>query len=463
MKRQRTVLGCAILIIAAIAIAGCGDGTSSPTGQAPSQSPSTTRGSTTTTSTASGASTPTEVTIDSSARVGSGVLVEDCPQNQTPGGTSDSLTQSPSPKIFDPAKGTFHQVPAAPIPTGSELQSASCLPTGTSDRPSVTVVQMLHTAPSGLTPEKYETRLVTYTLDSNSEPKTVTLPLPSSRKPGFDLMAGTGGNILWSPDVNSDDDRTTYLTAPDGTQVASYPGREHGSVIYVDEHVFVFSGHVTGGPLQIDGEGPTTQHPGSMIDGKLGKPTSFDPEIANAKASSIVTAATGGFVYSDGKTARYVDTGKKRVTPINTDITLVTVFNNYALPDPIGGLKVLDIANNSVVLQRSREEWDGLRVKHTYLADKYLYLQNTSDSPVIDVTSGKVVSKGWSRRPSETVVKDWTLVLPAEVTNDYARCFDHNPHNAGYPYQISDDGYGCGDTQATLVYSPGNTYPGPWY
>ncbi|WP_133092125.1 hypothetical protein [Gordonia polyisoprenivorans] len=445
-------------VVAGITLAGCG-GSVAPVADSPTPSDADQINSTTQeTPSSSEPFAPSNVTIDRSVRTGSGVLVENCPDSLSFDRTEPARTRIPTPSIFDPQSGKFLKVPAAAIPSGAEVVWASCLPSGTAQKPSATVVLNLRTPPAGLNPEKYATQMSTFSLDDIGHPKLATLPLPDDVTAEFDTLTGTGGNILWSPDVDYDKDRITYLMKPDGTQLASFPGSQYGTAAYVDETAFVMA----------SARGGFTSHPEAVIDGTTGKPLALDPEITSEGSSirRLYTTADGGFIYeiensTHSRSLKYVNIRERRVRTLGTwDYPpFFQIYGNYAVG--VGrGLQVIDVASGKEILTRSEDQWERLGVKNWYVAGKYLYLKNAGDSPVVDVTTGKTVSKGWSKRPAERVIENWELVLPGEVTNGYARCLDRNPHLA-VSYAVDNDAYYCHDS-GSLVYSP-NGYSGAWY
>ena len=81
-----------------------------------------------------------------------------------------------------------------------------------------------------------------------------------------------------------------------------------------------------------------------------------------------------------------------------------------------------------------------------------LYIVNSSDSPVIDVTNSQKVSTGWKVRPLELVGRDWMVVVKAGNGTGP----DSNCGAAGA------DSSDC-DGKLSLVYAPNGNYPGPWF
>ncbi|HEY9312923.1 hypothetical protein [Williamsia sp.] len=406
--------------------------------------------------TSSAAPVPTDVTIDKTARYSSGSLVRDCPQ-QVERKTGEASAALPTASLFNAGTGEFVDVGQPEIPTGTEVLRVGCLPSGTAEKPSVTYRISLRTPAKGLDPEKFETRIVTYTTDSSVAPITATLDYPTDYETVYSMMAGTGGNILHAVR----DGKEAQLLKPDGTRVASIPYTHTGDIEYVDENTFLV---IIPGSYGV--EGSTT-----LYDGATGQPVTYATGLEKLKAaSSIKSIAADGFVYWVDEYPNYsyvyVDTTNGKTYTLGTwqagAVPDVQIWGKYAFAAG-GGLTVIDLDTGQKLLSRTTAEWDGLGVDKWYAADKYLYIENADDSPVIDVTTGEQVSAGWSRRPTNVIADDWTLVLPSPVTNNYAQCFmdrSTTPSVIFGMYSL-DDNYGCYET-GTLVYSP-DGYEGPWY
>ncbi|MGW4121735.1 hypothetical protein [Nocardia sp. NPDC004711] len=92
----------------------------------------------------------------------------------------------------------------------------------------------------------------------------------------------------------------------------------------------------------------------------------------------------------------------------------------------------------------------GLHLSHVYIAGSYLYIENTDDSPVIDLTTMAKVSSKWRLRPLDTIGGQWTLVSKGHVTNDYTDCFG------------TDTTFLCYE-RGQLIRDTNGAYTGPWY
>lgn len=402
---------------------------------------------------ASAESTVAQVSVDKESRYSSSLVI-DCPQHVD----SESDQQSaeiPSPSLFDWRTGQFVKVARPEIPAKAQLVQVGCLPSGTLDNPTVTYRLSLRTPAEGLSPEKYETRIETYSTDTSAEPVTATLDLPTDQATKYSMMVPTGGNLL----VAARDGKDFSLIRPNGDRVATYP-TEWNAVRYVDSNVFIIA-------TEKVGSDPFA----TMYDGATGQRLTFDQGVTTLTSrSSIKSISADGFSYylDDYPTYTYfyVDTKTKKSHKLGSwqagGVPDVAVWGKYAYAAG-GGLSVTDLDTGKTLISRTKEEWDGLGVKHWYAAGPYLYLENEDDSPVIDVTTGKTVSRGWSRRPTNILGDEWTLVLPSPVTNDYVQCYmnRYTTPSVMWGFYSLDDAYGCYET-GKLVHTP-DGYQGPWF
>src|SRR5207248_845384 len=113
-------------------------------------------------------------------------------------------------------------------------------------------------------------------------------------------------------------------------------------------------------------------------------------------------------------------------------------------------IEVRDVRDNKLLFSRYGADVDGLHIRNLYLAGKYLYIENDSDSPVIDIATSQKVSSGWGVRPTDVINRDWLLTMKGHISNDYASCFGVGGSYACYE-------------QGTLVHAPGGNYGGPWH
>ncbi|MGW5112838.1 hypothetical protein [Nocardia sp. NPDC004123] len=113
-------------------------------------------------------------------------------------------------------------------------------------------------------------------------------------------------------------------------------------------------------------------------------------------------------------------------------------------------LKVYDYSKKAFILQKSGDDAAGLHLSHVYIAGSYLYIENTDDSPVIDLTTMAKVSSKWRLRPLDTIGGQWTLVSKGHVTNDYTDCFG------------TDTTFLCFE-RGQLIRDTNGAYTGPWY
>jgi hypothetical protein len=117
-------------------------------------------------------------------------------------------------------------------------------------------------------------------------------------------------------------------------------------------------------------------------------------------------------------------------------------------------LKLVDIGTGAVVFELSAQE---LKAVDTYMfanSGDYLYIANSSDSPVIDIRTHQQVSSGWKVRPLDTIGKSWVLV-------------DHRPTTVSDCYEglgvFSCGGSMSDPKQIVLEHFENGVYPGPWF
>lgn len=400
-----------------------------------------------------------DVTVGTNSRYSSGVLTLDCAQRVEPE-RGESSAQLPSPMLFDPSTGEFTTIDSPEIPAGTELVEAGCMPSGTSDDPSLTYRLVLRTPSQGLDPESYESRIVTYSTDADAPPVTATLDLPTDRQLRSSFMAGTGGNLLYTHNSDMSSAGEIVLIQPDGTVLNTHESTEDAplSVTYVDDNSYVVS----------DGRNWKPDIEPVLYDARTGERADhvelrIGDEIVDLAADGFVIARESGsngryeHLFVNTREGRTYDAGERQQSGKNAQ-----VWEDYLVASE-DGLEVVDLDTGEVVLSRSTDEWDRLGVKNVYTAGQYLYVQNDDDSPVIDLTTGEQVSAGWEQRPTNVISQDWTLVMPHPITNNYAQCYmerTQRPMLLNGIYSL-DDVFGCYE-EGTLMHSPGG-YDGPWF
>lgn len=353
--------------------------------------------------------------------------------------TGEDLKFAPG-QVFVPALGRNVSRTLPSIPAGKTVVAGECTVAGDEDHLRVVYVYTLRTPSVGLTPEGTETHLVSY------DPAKPGAPVASASWPagsevadyeylvptvygfmthgrrgviGFDLdtlqpawqsadRVGSGdanfdGYVTWdnsgAPDVDTFEWRLTFHSAKDGSVIGTCVGPTMEGGIGVYNHGFI------------------------VEKGKF--------EHGNWQ-----------YYYFDMKDAQFKG-------PV---MNYGDFWGDYFLEFNRGDqpfIHVWDMAQNKIVFSLEGDKVTGLNIKNVYFAGKYLYIENDSDSPVIDITTSQKVSSGWRSRPTDVVDRDWLLTVAGHVSNDYASCL---------PGRV----YRCYE-HATLVHAPDGNYGGPWF
>ncbi|WP_142275610.1 hypothetical protein [Mycobacterium mantenii] len=344
--------------------------------------------------------------------------------------TGDDQKFDTTGEIFNPKTGRNVALPTPAVPAGQKLVRQACVVGGDEDNIRVYYVMTLSTPSSGLTPESRATSIVSFDPFSPGAPPQ---------------------NVPWPADVNIE--RAQYL-------MPTYYG-----FMAVGDPVVGFDGKSLQPSFRSNNHWGAANFAGFYTYGAGGQP---DEVFHSAKDGSVVgenngTGMGSGLVrYPDGFIAIVGHTWPYQYGYFDFR------DNQLKTPAPSGGvmwghvltsygddfIEVRDVTQNKLLFERHGDEVRGLHIKHLYFAGKYLYIDNDSDKPVIDITTSQKVSSGWNVRPVDLIDKNWMMIIKGHVTNDYSSCFGID----------SDDylSYGCYE-DGTLVYAPNGEYSGPWF
>ncbi|QNI13277.1 hypothetical protein [Mycobacterium kubicae] len=176
-------------------------------------------------------------------------------------------------------------------------------------------------------------------------------------------------------------------------------------------------------------------------------------ENVGSTMSGGVPMSTDGMVVTVGNTFPYrygyFDFRDAKIKEIASEFNLA-LWDNDLMEWGTDYIRVLDLTNNRVLFERTGDDVKNLHIKQVHFAGKYLYIDNDSDRPVIDITTWQKVSSGWKVMPIQRVSRDWILIDPKNPNRDQS-CF-------------SKEGQFCYVGQdSQLVFAPSGDYVGPWF
>jgi hypothetical protein len=117
-------------------------------------------------------------------------------------------------------------------------------------------------------------------------------------------------------------------------------------------------------------------------------------------------------------------------------------------------LVVLNTETGAVDFQLGKTDLTTLDANGFAIFGDYLYVANSSDSPVLDMQTRQRVSAGWKVRPVQWINSTWLVV-------------DHRANSTEHCYEAGRE-YSCGDSDSnpndvTLENHPDGKYSGPRY
>ena len=298
------------------------------------------------------------------------------------------------------------------------------------------------TPSSGLTPERQETFVSSYSLRNNGKILTsISLP-PNLNPQDFDrilpttygFMAGDANTLhgfdpetlqpTWT--VNGPSNCCSLDTNFEG--IAAIDRGFNSSGLPNGTEKYVFYNAADGGPV------------GDFVG-------DFD------------SATPGGFVVNDNRYPAKHSFFDMQTRQLSGPIAAEGVFwADTRLSWNSGNfIEVWDRTTNSFPFSRSGQDAVGLHFSTVDIAGKYLYITNESDSPVIDWTTSQKVSSGWKIRPTDQINRDWTLVKRGKNTDqdgNIGTCFRK------FEFICSSD---KDRASLTLSRTPNGQYDGPWF
>lgn len=330
-------------------------------------------------------------------------------------------------EVFDTATGRNIPLPKPPVAAGDELVASACTVTATRDGAQRVIYLVTTKTPShGLTPEVKRTTVAAFDASKPEPIATQPFPLPT------------------------DDSSDWYLYPSEGGFVAVDGAAD------VKQLVFFDAGSLQ--PQQPVAEGPNKPIQGLNADGyvttmcntsPLGGCSTTDAHFVSGRDSAevgvfrnvgAIVPANHGFLlnhYSKGTPADsselatgvfFFDMRTKSVLgPIAPYLTFQdSTFPSGVDPEVYGDtillagtdsslgsyLKVFDMAAGKEVFSLDDKQLAGLNVGQAFVGDHFVYLQKTSDNPVIDYRTMQVVSQTWSLRPLYKLAGGWVVIKP---------------------------------------------------
>lgn len=359
-------------------------------------------------------------------------------------------------EVFDTNDGKIIPLPRPALTEGEELVEQACTVTAAQDgTPRIIFLTTTKVPSRGLEPESQQTNISAF--DLHSPGPLLTKPLPSGlihlgNSTVVEEISPTDGGFLLtggsndSTNVASFDAATLEMNGAwsrvDGPRGGPLIFSNFNSFAAMDPldrqvHFFNTKGDEIGFFDNCDNVSPTS-HGYVLTHGDV-----LDPD------RNLVP--TGGF-YFDSLTHELLGP----IFPPAARLTLKT----GTLSDPDNAefgdelLLVSDAGTayaSQIVIYNTRthheifslgpEKLDGLHIQNIRLGGNYLYFLKDPDNPVIDSSTGKSVSAGWSLRVLQEIANDWVLIQP-ESPQQAGRA------NFASPY---------------LARGGSGKYDGPWY
>ena len=380
-------------------------------------------------------------------RLGPGTVYSGCEDNvygpsyQNSGRRLDAFRDG---EVFNPKTGMNVPLPKPVPPPGTDLVTGGCTVGGDENNIKVFYVYSVSTPSSGLTPEHTDTLISSFDPFGSATPTaTVTLP-PEFNDAIKDILPTPYGFIAGNTKTLHGFDPVTLQPT---WSVSGPPNccdlySNFDSVAAID-HTFKAAGLANGTNRYV----VYSTKDGSQMWDYIGD-IDHD-EITNH-----------GYVVDDNqrypRVAQFFDTQTRQLKgPVATGNTTIWQNLRLAWNNGLGQpfIEVWDKDQGELIFKRYDNDVAGLKPENVYLAGRYLYIKNESDSPVIDLTTGQKVSSGWKVRPTEQIDRDWVLVASGDASSDVVECFRERK------FICRDDD----EASLSLVRAPNGQYSGPWY
>ncbi|OBF94525.1 hypothetical protein A5791_00080 [Mycobacterium sp. 852002-51163_SCH5372311] len=350
-------------------------------------------------------------------------------------------------KVFDPQTGRMVVAPTPPpLPPGTELAFGRgnpayfCTLTGTPTDLKIFYVWTYRTPSHGLEPERFTLMAGVGGINDKSITKVAELPAELGGSPSK-VYSTAGGPVLSyccrtsgvSTAAIDPETLTVRWTSPHN--LASV---EESTVAFhdVSKSIVTIRDVASGAEVVLDHADPAGP-----------KPLNYELDSGYVIRQTKDEVNLGDFTWG-----YYSVIAHKFYPNLITAGTLIDPIINEGklLIRSTKNLKILDIANGTVLFEMSPDEMRAVNSYQFGTSGDYLYIGNQSDSPVIDIRDRKQVSSGWKVRPLDFFGKSWVLV-------------DHRAKTAANCYE-GPNVFTCGGTKDVVIQRIDNgVYPGPWY
>jgi hypothetical protein len=383
-------------------------------------------------------------------------------------------------EVFDPTTGRNLPLPAPAVADTDEIVGSSC--TVTADEKGVNrVVYLLTTkTPShGLTPESEQTNLMAFDLGKSRPVVTKPFPLPLPPNPnfGYGLYPGTGAIV--AAESGTDGLKTVAFIDPNTLEVESHVGERADAGVVA----FNYDGYAISmcDRAQFGGCNAMDLHFFNGADGtevgvfrNVGTHIPTDHGFLLAHSDKKVPAesadAAPGVFYFDthtnritGPIAPYIDLDDQNPEgPWWADQFVYGDTITFMGTDSSQGafLRAFDMLEDRELFSLDGDQMKGLKIADAFSGDRFVYLRNESDNPVIDLRSQRSVSSGWTLRPIGRLAQGWVVILPGgPADSDSGLCID-SAFTATCPGGADEV---SSSTTAYLARGETDDYSGPWY
>ncbi|MEE6163808.1 MULTISPECIES: hypothetical protein [unclassified Mycolicibacterium] len=321
----------------------------------------------------------------------------------------------PDAEIFQTSSGQYVHLPQPTVAPGDELLDYACTVANTKDGGQRAIHYVYTRTPShGLTPESKQAKLYSFDLAKPNAPVVKDFPLdPEQRwnfRPGMDAfsVSQNGSHVVFF-DANTLEVRTQLDVQPFAQQ--SIAGINYDGYALDDKNTFhlIRSDGSEAGSVPDVNDYITTPR-GFLLDVGPNRDVHYF-DMTKGALSDVVAPylMVNSFLHSRDQ-ANYHDNPDYMSQDIYGDNMLLT-GSDTKKGDFI---TVINLAEGKPVFTLGQDKLAGLNIEGSHIAGKYLYLQNNSDSPVVDFTTGQVAHNGWSQVPLIQLADGWAIVLPAE-------------------------------------------------
>lgn len=337
--------------------------------------------------------------------------------------------------VFDPQSGAFADF-ADPlrIPAGSSLHASQCALTGSPSQLQVMYLWEYLTPAAGLTPATTTRLGVVRGIHDQAPPAPTDLTaVVTSLQP---LWASDGGPVMSPAPWNCKE-------GPACT-VAFRPGSL--DIAWTDPRAVSFSSRDSVEFQDIKAGTMTVRNVGSKAD-----VTYADTRVAESQGGGIGITSRGYMLM--GANSGFFNSRTMQLIPYPSD-SLAYFQNTFQGDRVLSWLKadqyfltVMNIDSGAVDFHLGEQEMKTLDGRGFAMFDDYLYVQNSNDSPVLDMKTRQRVNVGWKVRPIQWINPHWLLV-------------SHTPNSTQWCYERG--AYAC-DDDVTLEFQADGRYSGPRY